>query len=55
MFTSQFDSRGFTGKYYLYTIIQAGTKQVLAFKVCTKDMVPFSAMMGELWKVNQNK
>jgi hypothetical protein len=51
MFTSQFDSRGFNAKYCFYTIIQTGTKKVLAFTVCTKDMVPFSAMMGELRKV----
>ena len=55
MFTSQFDSRGFNAKYCFYTIIQAGTKKVLAFTVCTKDMVPFSVMMlsyGKKTKTN---
>jgi len=44
----KFDSAGFSAGYCFYSIIQAGTKKVLAFTVCTKDMAPYSAKMGRL-------
>jgi hypothetical protein len=42
----QFDSAGFSAGYCFYTVIDAVTKKVVNFTVTTKDMVPYSALMG---------